>query len=306
MTVEIHCEGAPRDLGLDQGRACRAELRARFVRGRWWERWLLQLGLDGTRASLLARDLTRHFPQQSEAIEGMVRGAGVPYGWFAETLALELTAIVPTRVGSAVALAVGPPLTAEGGLVARTLACEPIVRRSRPEGGFASVELTLPWLTAALAGVNEGGLAAASASLPGAPVSSSSSSWSASSSCAVPAALLVQDCLARFDSLDAAAEWCLGRPAGGRAAIALADAAGRAVAVEIDGADRRVVRAEEGFVAVGGERDVAGTLRAGAPLDVRALAKILDARFAAIDPAGRRIAILDTSPAPVDWFEVGA
>jgi hypothetical protein len=297
MTVEIHCEGAPRDLGLDQGRACRAALRARFVRERWWERWRLQLGLDGRRAALLARDLARHFPQQSEAIEGMVRGAGVPHGWFAETLALELAAEVPTRVGSAVALAVSPALTAGGGLVARTLACDPIVRRSRPEGGFASVDLTLPWLTAALAGVNEGGLAAVSASLPG-PL--------ASDSCAVPAALLVQDCLARFDSLDAAVEWCRGRPAGGRAAIAFADAAGGVIAVEVDGDDRRVVRPVEGLVAVGGPRDIAGTLRAGAPLDVRALAKILDARFAAIDPAGRRIALLDASTATVHWFEVGA
>ena len=296
MTVEIRCEGAPRDLGLDQGRACRFELRARFGRGRWWHRWRQQAGLGGTRAALLTRDLTRHFPQQSEAIEGMVRGAGIPYGWFAETLALELAAEVPTRVGSEGALAVGPPLTAGRCLVARTLAFEPIVRRSEPEGGFASVELTLPWLTAALAGVNEGGLAAVSVSLPGV---------SAADACAVPAALLVQDCLARFDSLDAAVEWCTGRPAGGRVAIALADASGGAVAVEVDGDARRVVRAEEGFVSAGGARDAAAALRAAAPLDVGALAKILDARLAAVDPAGRRIALLDASAASVDWFEVG-
>jgi hypothetical protein len=308
MTVEIHCEGAPRDLGLDQGRACRAELRARFGRGRWWQRWRQQVGLDGTRAALLTRDLTRHFPQQSETIEGMVRGAGIPYGWFAETLVRELAAEVPTRVGGAVALAGEPPLTAGGSLVARTLACEPIVRRSEPEGGFSSVELTLPWLTAALAGVNEGGLAAVSVSLPGAL---------ASASCAVPAALLVQDCLARFDSIGGAVEWCTGRSAGGRAAIALADAAGGVVAVEVDGDTRRVVRPKDGFVLVGGARDAADALGAGAPLarishqvapavaDLRALAKILGARIAGIDPAGRRIALLDASAASVDCFEVG-
>jgi hypothetical protein len=295
MTVEIRCEGAPRDLGLDQGRACRGELRAQFARGRWWERWLQQLGPNGTRAARLTRDLTRHFPQQSEAIEGMVRGAGIPYGWFAETLERELAAAVPTRVGSAVALAAGPPLTEGGCLVARTLACEAIVRRSEPEGGFASVELTLPWLTAALAGVNEGGLAAVSLSLSGVL---------ASASCAVPAALLVQDCLARFDSLDGAVEWCTGRPAGGRAAIALADAAGEVVAVEVDGDDRRVVRPHDGFVLVGGAQHAAGALRAGAPLDVRGLAEILGARIAGVDPVGRRIALLDAAAASVDWFEV--
>jgi hypothetical protein len=296
MTVEIRCEGAPRDLGLDQGRACRGELRARFERGRWWERWLQQLGLDGTRAARLTRDLARHSPQQSEAIEGMVRGAGIPYGWFAETLARELGAEFPTPIGDAEALAAGPPLAVAGGLVARTLACEPIVRRSEPEGGFASVELTLPWLTAALAGVNEHGLAAVSVSLPGAV---------AEVGCAVPAALLVQDCLARFDSLDGAVEWCTVRPAGGRAAIAFADAAGGVLAVEIDGDARRVVRPKDGFVHVGGARDAADALRAGTPLDVRGLAKILGARVAGVDPAGRRIALLDSAAKSVDWFEIG-
>jgi len=36
-----------------------------------------------------------------------------------------------------------------------------IVRRSRPESGFRSIELTQPWRIAPLAGVNEAGLAVA-------------------------------------------------------------------------------------------------------------------------------------------------
>jgi hypothetical protein len=294
MTVEIHCEGAPRDLGLDQGRACRAELRARFFRCPWWERWLRQLGVDETRSARLVRDLSRHFPQQSEAIEGLVRGAGVPYAWLAETLAGELASEVPTQVGGAVALAAGPALTAGGCLVVRTLACDPVVRRSEPEGGFASVELTLPWLTAALAGVNEGGLAAAGVSLPG-PF--------AAEACTVPAALLVQDCLARFDTLDGAVDWCTGRPVGGRAAIVLADAAGGIAAVEVDGDDRKLVPPEGGFVLASGT-GASPSLPASAPLDVCSAAKILGARIAGIDPAGRRIALLDAPTAPIDWFEV--
>jgi len=295
MTVEIHCAGAPRDLGLDQGRACRGELRARFERQPWLRRWLRRLSVDGTRTARLTRDITRHFPQQSEAIEGMALGAGVPRRWFVETLARELAAALPTRVGGAVALAASPALTAGGCLIVRTLACEPILRRSEPEGGFASVELTLPWLTAALAGVNEGGLAAACVSLSG---------GFAAAGGAVPAALLVQDCLARFDSIGGAADWCRDRPAGGRATILLADAAGEAAAVEVDGDARRVAPPEDGLVLAGGAREAAAALRAAAPLDVRASAKILAARVAGIDPAGRRIALVDASTAATDWLAV--
>jgi hypothetical protein len=295
MPLEIHCEGAPRDLGLDQGRACRDELRAWFERSPWWRRWLRQLGVDGPRTARLTRDLTRHFPQHSEAIEGLVRGAGVPYGWFAEVLARELAAENPTQVGGAALLAASPALTDGGCFVARTLACDGVVRRSEPEGGFASVEVTRPWLTAALAGVNEGGLAAASTSLPGA---------FPSDSCSVPAALLVQDCLARFDCIDGAVDWCSGRPAGGRAVIVLADAAGELAAVEIDGDARRVVPPKDDLVLEGGAPEAASALRAAAPLDAGAPAEILGARIAGLDPAGRRIALIDPATASADWFAV--
>jgi len=284
MTVEIHCEGAPRDLGLDQGRACRGELRARFERRPQWRRRLRLPGVEENRTARLARDLTRHYPQQSETIEGLARGAGVPRGWFAETLAFELAAPRPTQVGGAAALAASPARTDGDCLVARTLGCEPVVRRSEPEGGFASVELTLPWLTAALAGVNEGGLAVASVSLPG---------GFAAAGCAVPAALLVQDCLARFDSIGGAVDWCCGRPVGGHGVILLADAAGQLAAVEIDADDRRLVPPEDGLLLAGAAHEDAAELRAATPLDINASAKILGARTATIHPAAHRIELHD-------------
>jgi hypothetical protein len=293
--VEIRCEGAPRDLGLDQGRECRSALRARFERRPWWQRWLCRLGLDGKRSARLARDLARHFPQQSETLEGMVRGAGVPYGWFAESLAREFAAERPEPSGGTAALAAGPALTTTGCLIARTLASEPVVRRSAPEGGFASVDLTLPWLTAALAGVNEDGLAVAAVSLAGA---------GAGDSCSVPAALLVQDCLARFDSIGGAVDWCTSRPVGGRAAILLADAQGELALVALAGDDRRVVPPEAGLVCEGVGLAAAAALRADAPLDLSAAAKILGARVAGIDPAGRRVALVDAVGKSEDWYGV--
>jgi hypothetical protein len=297
MTAEIHCEGAPRDLGLDQGRACRGDLRARFERRPRWRRWLRQLGVEEDRTARLARDLTRHYPQQSETIEGLACGTGIPRGWFTETLAVELAAARPTQVGAAAGLAARSALTAGECLVARTLGCEPVVRRSQPEGGFASVELTLPWLTAALAGVNEGGLAVASVSLPG---------GFAAGGCAVPAALLVQDCLARFDSIDGAVDWCRGRPAGGRGVILLADAAGELAAVEVDGDDRRVVPPQDGLLLAGCAPEDAAALREAAPLDISTAAKILGGRITTIDPERRRIALHDAAPPSATWHPVRA
>ena len=78
-----------------------------------------------------------------------------------------------------------------------------IVRRTRPEGLFASLELSRPWLPSTLLGVNERGLAVAVAD-----------SGPEEAGCSAPAALLAQDCLERFEALDAALDWCASRPGG--------------------------------------------------------------------------------------------
>jgi hypothetical protein len=295
MLREIHCEGAPRDLGLDQGRACRDDLRARFARSPFWERWSIQLGVNEKRRVSLARDLKRYFPQQSETLEGMVRGSGVSRGWLYSVLARELGADIPTRIGAAEATAADASRTGGAPIVARTLDCEPVIRHSRPDGGFASVELTLPWFTAALAGVNEGGLAATWVSL---------SSEFMGNGCAAPAALLIQDCLARFDSIRGAADWCTGRPCGGRAVILLADAGGDVTALEVDGRARRMRAPEAGMAFADDETDAAASLRAEAKPDLGMAAKAFGGGVAGIDPAGRRVALLDGATGGCEWFEV--
>lgn len=295
MLREFHCEGAPRDLGLDQGRACRDDLRLEFARSPFWERWSIQLGVNEKRPARIARDLKRYFPQQSEALEGLVRGSEVPHGWLASVLARELGAELPTNVGAAVALAADASRAGGAPIVARTLDCEPVIRHSRPDGGFASVELTLPWFTAALAGVNEGGLAATWVSLPG---------GFAGNGCAAPAALLIQDCLARFDSIRGAADWCTGRPCGGRAVILLADAGGDVTTLEVDGRARRVRAPESGMAFAGGETDAMASLRAEAKPDLEMAAQAFGGRIAGIDPAGRRVALLDGATGGCEWFEV--
>ncbi len=135
-----------------------------------------------------------------------------------------------------------------------------LVRRSRPDVGFASVELTLPWLVCAAAGVNEAGLSAALA-----PKATPSGTRREAGAPAPSAALLVQECLQRFESLEACLEWSSKRPASGDACLLFVDARGAAAAVEFSDSRRRVVRASAGtLVARPGDVKLAGPGESGA------------------------------------------
>lgn len=284
MIDPIECAGAPRDLGLDQGRACRASLRGAFQRSPLRERWPLPQGAAHAR---LARDLKRHFPHLAESLAGLAAGARVPERWLVRQLADELAA---RRESRAVAGA-----TADGALLAVDCAGPWIARRSRPEGGFACLELARPWLVSTFAGVNEAGLAVVAAP-----------SRSAPGACAAPAALLAQDCLQRFASAQAALEWCLVRPAGHAAALLLADASGELAGVEIRAESRRPLHPEGGLLAwaAGGDScaDLSKVLREAAPATASALARVLApaAAAAVLDPAARRLAVL--SGDEMDWL----
>ncbi len=233
MSLLVDCAGAPRDLGLDQGRACRAELSDRFARLPWTEALALRLGLADAPVRRLQRDVARYFPHLSETLAGLAVGARVPEAFAAREFAAELAR------GPAPAAAIEGQTAA----LVRSLEGPRVVRRSRPEGLFDSLELSRPWLPSTLLGVNERGLAVAVAE-----------SVTGSEGCAAPAALLAQDCLERFEALDAALDWCAGRPVGGRATIFLGDAAGEVAGIAIAGSERRVHRPVDGHVS----RDAAG------------------------------------------------
>jgi hypothetical protein len=313
-TQPVDCEGAPRDIGFDQGRACAGALRARLGSNGCWDRLRLRAGWSDPHDARVARDLRRHFPHQAEWLAGMARGAGVPLAWLERELSSD--ALSPSSDALAVA-ATSEVLDnkAEGraarrsraessskaeGLLARTAARGAIVRRSHPEGGLGSLGLVLPWLSAPLAGVNEAGLALAA--VPG-PFEEGV--------CAAPASLLVQDCLQRFEALEAVLDWCLGRPAAGSATLLLADASGEVAGVEFAGGERRLLRPSAGFLfATGGdvaESQLARRLREAVPLGLADLAGALaagetaSARLArteglvGIDPAGRSLAVFPGS-----------
>jgi hypothetical protein len=279
VTLAVGCEGAPRDLGFDQGRACRELVREAFQRSPRRERWPLPLRGASKR---VARDLKRHYPHLAESLAGLAAGAGVPERWLLRRLAAELAA---PRAARAVACA------APGGpWLAIDCAGPWIARRSRPEGGFACLELANPWLVAAFAGVNEAGLAMVASSGGAAP-----------GACAAPAALLAQDCLQRFARVESALDWCCGRPGGASAVMLFADSRGELAGVELRGDGRRLLYPESGVLAWedarAGALPLAKALREAAPASpaglLRAFASAGGGRAAAVlDPDAGRLGVL--------------
>ncbi|TFG92717.1 MAG: hypothetical protein E4H11_09120, partial [Myxococcales bacterium] len=84
MNLPVECEGAPRDLGRDQGQACAASLREAFAAEPLRLRVRLRLGAASGPATELRRELLRHFPRQAETLAGIAAAAAVPLAWLAE------------------------------------------------------------------------------------------------------------------------------------------------------------------------------------------------------------------------------
>jgi hypothetical protein len=171
-----------------------------------------------------------------------------------------------------------------------------LVRRSRPDVGFASVELTLPWLACAAVGVNEAGLSAALA-----PLAAARDARQTEVLDAPPAALLVQECLQRFESLDAGVEWSLKRPASGDVCLMMVDAFGAAAAVEFTGSQRRVLRADAGAL-IAGDRGVRRTEAHAAD----GACSRLDDWLVCVDPTLRRLRVRSRSGGAESVFPVAA
>ena len=169
----------------------------------------------------LLRDTYRYFPHMAERTAGLARGAKVaPVALAALSARAELAAPDVLRIVTG----------ARGACVARALPPDALVvlRASAPDTDYRSLELVALERIAPFVGVNEHGLAVGAVLL-----------GSGGEECAAPAVLLAQDCLQRFDRVEKALEWLERRPAGGRAAFALADATGAAATFEIDAGARK-------------------------------------------------------------------
>jgi len=293
----VECGGAPRDLGSDQGTQCRAALNAAYRSRSRWQRVRLRV-LARSDASRRARELRRFHPQQAEMLEAMARASSVPVSWL---IAILTDDPWPAAPADALVLAAASAITDCGGLLARARPGAAIVRRSRPESGFRSIELTQPWRVAPLAGVNEAGLAVACVSEAG-PLTGSRH--------AVPATLLAHDCLRRFDSLDGAIDWLLVRPGGGKSMLVLAERSGEIAGVSIDGDERRIFRPADGLIIrTGGharQAEIAKGLREASPLVGSDLGRFFGLPLVVVEPSRRSIGLLGgRSAGEADqWFEI--
>ena len=278
----IECRGDPRAMGFAQGRSCCPVVRARVVHaGAVTRKRVLRALLPLTTGRVLGRgmgrEVIRHYPHLSERIQGLARGADLPFEALMELFLRAVSGAAADRALSAeAAVAVGSTGERGGLVVARALSGSGvpgsawILRHSRPEVGFASHEVTLPWLASAVAGVNERGVAVAIA-----PDAMASESTAVVDARAPDAVLLVQECLQRFSDIQGCADWCSKRPVSGRASIVVADASGSALALEIGDGEPRAVPREPGVWLVGGSEVLRSRLRselAGAgELDLDAL-----------------------------------
>jgi hypothetical protein len=253
-------------MGRAQGAACRAALGARFARADRLSRWRNELGFVDPEARELDRSLWRSFPHQAENLRGMGAAAGVPAAWLVSEL-------IRLRADPAPAAVLERP----SGVLGRGLDGVWLLRRSRPEGLFASLDVVRHGVAAPLLGVNERGLAAAA--LPGRGERSQAPAW-----------LLVQDCLERFEALEPALDWCRVRPGGTGGGLLLMEASGAAAAVFFE-APRRVERPSAGRWLHAPEAHAAGlgSRLEAAGGDVAGLARALGG--AAIDVASRTLCV---------------
>ena len=237
-------------MGLAQGAAARTAIRAEAARvglpsHRSRLPSLRALGIGPVRGTGAGREIFRHFAHQAERLEGLARSSGLPIDTILE-LHLRIReggalAGLLARRATVRARTVDGPGEEKRLVLERTLPralpgeANWILRESRPEVGFRSVEVGLPWLVSSIAGVNEAGL-----TVVGGPLL-----WGPSGRGGRPTSLLlVQECLQRFEDLDGAIDWCCKRPVEGEQSIVLADASGEVATVVVSGRDRRVQAGE--------------------------------------------------------------
>ena len=259
MWTTIECAGHPRDMGIAQGAATRAAIRAEIERAGLSARrsripTLKALTAGPLRGGGAGREFFRHFSHQAERLDGLAYGADVPTDAVLD-LHLRVRAGgaeggILARRASLRARTVGSSDEGKRALLERSLPRANdaeagwIIRESRPEVGFRSIEIGLPWLVSAIAGVNEGGLAiVAGPLLWGAP---GREGWP-------PSLLLVQECLQRFKDISGALDWCRKRPVEGEQSFVLADASGAVATVVASGRERRVQLGEGELYLEGGE-----------------------------------------------------
>ncbi|MFP6654961.1 MAG: hypothetical protein VCB25_04990 [Myxococcota bacterium] len=291
MWTTIECAGHPRDLGGMQGAATRHAIRSELARAglscsRSRMPTLRGLASGPLRGRGAGREFYRHFAHQAERLEGLAAAAGVPSD---SILALHL--LGPSATGEVGLLSRGASLrghwieeedAASLALLERTLPeavtgeAGWMLRESRPEVGFPSIEVGLPWLVSSVAGLNAGGLAM---------MAGPSTTEASGRDGAAPALLLVQECLQRFSDVEGALGWCQKRPVEGEQSFVLADASGAIATVVLDGRECRIEKAEAEIFLPVGQANPSNERVAAVSGDVSRLDRIR------LDPRRRRLEV---------------
>jgi hypothetical protein len=92
VTQVIECEGAPRDLGCDQGTHCRIALNAAYRSRSRWQRARLRLLAESGACRRARLEIRRFYPQQAEMMEALARASRVPVSWLIANLQQSPTA----------------------------------------------------------------------------------------------------------------------------------------------------------------------------------------------------------------------
>ncbi len=260
----IECTGHPRDLGLAQGLALRTAIAKHVdtthLPSRRRRRPSLAAFTSGSiRGGGAGREVIRHFTHLAERVDGLARGAGIPFDSLMKLQLKPLTGAPDAIALSAIALDEIPGATVVRSLSGRDW----VIRRSLPEVGFASLEVAHPWHVGAIAGLNEEGLAACI--VPG--------SESFQNDGLPPSQLLVQECLQRFTDVAAGLGWCTHRPVGGGGTILLADASGDRASIRFESQGRTIVERSEEALCAGGPPQALEAIREGRQLDLKAIAR---------------------------------
>ncbi len=252
-------------MGLAQGSAARVAIRSELERlglpcSRSRMPNLRGLTAGPLRGNGAGRAFYRHFAHLAERLEGLATAADVSAD---AILDLHLRVRAGGAMGgllsrrtSVRARTVGNEASEKRALLERTLPSAShgeagwIVRESTPEVGFRSIEVGLPWLVSAVAGVNVGGLAVVAGPLLwGAPGRDGGA----------PSLVLAQECLQRFSDVQGALDWCQKRPVEGEQSFVLADASGATASVVVSGSERRVQEGEGELYLEGGELPIGDT-----------------------------------------------
>jgi hypothetical protein len=311
MDPFIECVGDPRAMGHCQGLAHRAVIQQHIVaaggklgRSRWPTLAALTSGADLSRGT--GREVIRHYTHLAERMAGIARNADVSFSSLMELFNRSTSGAAPEEELVAAAVAVGARTSEDANgdlLVMRTLSGSSlehspwVLRRSRPEVGFASAEITLPWLATAIAGINAAGVAVAMA--PRASSYGGGVNAGAVNPRSAPhAVLLVQECLQRFEDLSGCLDWCRKRPRSGNVSLIIADAAGHLARIEVEGIECKIAELDCDFVLDGAQPKVDEALRRRfsdqRKLDLAALSTVggSTARLAVwLEPARRTLSI---------------